>query len=58
MLNMALYLYEICLVQKYIGEYVTILSLAERLNISKIYLIYLEQIFFLLKHDDLVSSIH
>ncbi|MDR1942648.1 MAG: Rrf2 family transcriptional regulator [Endomicrobium sp.] len=45
----------ICLAQKYnTGEYVTVLSLAERLKISKIYL---EQVFSLLKRADLVSSI-
>ncbi|MDR3307043.1 MAG: Rrf2 family transcriptional regulator [Endomicrobium sp.] len=36
------------------GEYVTVLSLAERLKISKIYL---EQVFALLKRADLVVSI-
>jgi Rrf2 family protein len=45
----------ICLAQKYnTGEYVTILSLAERLKISKIYL---EQVFSIFKRADLVSSI-
>jgi hypothetical protein len=45
----------ICLAQKYnTGEYVTILSLADRLKISKIYL---EQVFSIFKRTDLVSSI-
>ncbi|MDR3196145.1 MAG: Rrf2 family transcriptional regulator [Endomicrobium sp.] len=45
----------VCLAQKYnTGEYVTVLSLAERLKISKIYL---EQVFALLKRADLVLSI-
>ncbi|MDR2399244.1 MAG: Rrf2 family transcriptional regulator [Endomicrobium sp.] len=46
----------ICLAQRYPsnGDYVTVLSLAERLKISKIYL---EQVFALLKRADLVLSI-
>jgi Rrf2 family protein len=45
----------ICLAQKYnSGEYVTVLSLSERLKISKIYL---EQVFALLKRADLVLSV-
>ncbi|MDR1087559.1 MAG: Rrf2 family transcriptional regulator [Endomicrobium sp.] len=46
----------ICLAQKYNsnGEYITVLSLAERLKISKIYL---EQVFALLKRAGLVLSI-
>ncbi|MDR2437170.1 MAG: Rrf2 family transcriptional regulator [Endomicrobium sp.] len=45
----------ICLAQKYnTGEYVTVLSLAERLKISKIYL---EQVFALLKRANLVLSV-
>jgi Rrf2 family protein len=44
----------ICLAQKYnTGECTTIISLSERLKISKIYL---EQVFSLLKRADLVSS--
>jgi Rrf2 family protein len=45
----------ICLAQKYnTSEYVTVLSLAERLKISKIYL---EQVFALLKRAKLVVSV-
>jgi Rrf2 family protein len=45
----------VCLAQKYVaGERVTVLSLAERLKISKIYL---EQVFALLKRAELVLSI-
>jgi Rrf2 family protein len=45
----------ICLAQKYnTGKYVTVLSLAEILKISKIYL---EQVFSLLKRANLVLSI-
>lgn len=44
----------ICLAQYYItGEYITIISLAEKLKISKIYL---EQVFSLLKRSKLVIS--
>jgi Rrf2 family protein len=45
----------ICLAQKYnTGKYVTVLSLAERLKISKIYL---EQVFALLRRANLVLSV-
>jgi Rrf2 family protein len=44
----------ICLAQKYrTGEYITVISLSNRLKISKIYL---EQVFSLLKRSELVTS--